>query len=101
MRQDLSFETLGHKTMTIGFSLGSLIQQEQDGQEGMNVGTAWEPSLEKTKESFEGTKLKKRVTFSKATLEAYSKRQQNNRQQQSKSSQLEQLEHNNEMKQQW
>ena len=83
--------------MTIGFSLGSLIQQEQDGQEGMNIGTAWEPSLEQTKESFEGTKPKKRVTFSKATLEAYSKRQQNNRQQQNKSSQLEQLEHNNEM----
>ena len=61
----------------------------------MNIGTAWEPSLEQTKESFEGTKPKKRVTFSKATLEAY-KRQQNNRQQQNKSSQLEQLEHNTE-----
>ena len=71
---NLSFENLGQqRTMTIGFSLGSLIQQEQDGQEGMNIGTAWEPSLEQTKESFEGTKPKKRVTFSKATLEAYRK----------------------------
>ena len=91
-----SLGNLGHQMMTIGFSLGSLIQQEQDGQEGMNIGTAWEPNLEQTKESFEGTKPKKRVTFSKATLEAYSKRQQNNREQQNKSSQLEQLEHNNE-----
>ena len=94
---NLSLANVGHQMMTIGFSLGSLIQQEQDGQEGMNIGTAWEPSLEQTKESFEGTKPKKRVTFSKATLEAYSKRQQNNRQQQNKDSQLDQLEHNNEM----
>ena len=33
---DTSLGKIGHKTMTIGFSLGSLIQQEQDGQEGMN-----------------------------------------------------------------
>ena len=85
---DLSFENLGHQMMTIGSSLGSLDQR--NGQEGMNIGTAWEPNLEQTKESFDGTKPKKRVTFSKATLEAYNDKQQNNRQQQ-KSSQLEQL----------
>ena len=82
--------------MTIGFSLGSLIQQEQDGQEGMTIETAWDPSLDPSND-----KKKKRVTLSKATLEAYNKRQQNNRQQQAKgshptSSQLEQLERNTE-----
>ena len=87
---DLSLDNLGHQTMTVGSSLGSLDQR--NGQEGMNVGTAWEPSLEQTKESFDRTKPKKRVTFSKATLAAYNDKQQNNRQQQ-KSSQLEQLEH--------
>ena len=41
-----SLQTIGQqKTMTIGISLGSLIQQNQDGQEGMQIGTAWEPSL--------------------------------------------------------
>ena len=74
--------------MTVGSSLGSL--DKRNGQEGMNIGTAWEPSLEQTKESFDRTKPKKRVTFSKDTLEAYKAKQQNNRQQQ-KSSQLEQL----------
>ena len=43
---NLSFENLGHKTMTIGFSLGNLMQQEQDGQEGMMLGTSWDPSLD-------------------------------------------------------
>ena len=80
--------------MTIGSSLGSLDQR--NGQEGMTIETAWDPSLDPSNDK------KKRVTFSKATLEAYNKRQQNNRQQQAKgshptSSQLEQLEHNNEM----
>ena len=89
---NLSFENLGHKTMTIGFSLGSLIQQQQDDQEGMNIGTAWEPSLEYNKESFEATKPKKKVSFGKVTFAAYTDKQQNNGQQQ-KSSQLEQLGH--------
>ena len=84
----LSLENLGHKTMTIGFSLGSLIQQKQDGQEGMTIQTAWDPSLDPSND-----KRKKKVTFSKATLEAYKARSQNNRQQ---SSQLRQLEHNTE-----
>ena len=76
--------------MGVEFSLGSLDQK--NGQEGMTIGTAWEPSLEQTKESFDRTKPKKRVTFSKATLAAYNDKQQNNGQQQ-QSSQLEQLEH--------
>ena len=40
-----SFNNLGHKMMAIGISLGSLIQQQQDEQEGMQIGTAWDPSL--------------------------------------------------------
>ena len=40
-----SLGTLGHKTMAIGSSLGSLIQQKEEEQEGMQIGTAWEPSL--------------------------------------------------------
>ena len=63
---DTSLGNIGHKTMTIGFSLGSLIQQKQDGQEGMTIQTAWDPSLDPSND-----KKKKRVTFSKATLEAY------------------------------
>ena len=67
----------------------------------MNIGTAWEPSLEQIKASFEGTKPLKRVTFSKATLEAYNERQQNSRQKQARGShprsfQLEQLGSNTE-----
>ena len=66
-----SLNTKGQqKTMTIGISLGNLIQQNQDGQEGMQIGTAWEPSLEP----------KKRVSFDETNL-AYNKQQQNNRQQ--------------------
>ena len=89
---NLSLGNLGHKTMTIGLSLGSLIQQEQDEQEGKNIGTAWEPSLEHTKESFKRTKPEKRVSFGKVTLAAYNDKRQNSGQQQ-KSLQLEQLEH--------
>ena len=89
---DLSLGNLGHKMMTIGLNLGSLIQQEQDEQEGKNIGTAWEPSLEHTKESFERTKPKKRASFGKVTLAAYNDKQQSSGQQQ-KSLQLDQLEH--------
>ena len=91
---DLSLDNLS-QMMTIGLSLGSLDQK--NGQEGLTIGTAWEPSLEQTNESFDRPKPKKRVTFSKAALAAYNKRRQNNRQQQNESSQLEQLEHNNKM----
>ena len=77
--------------MTVGSSLGSLDQK--NGQEGMTIGTAWEPSLEQTtRMSFGKPKPKKSVTFSKDTLAAYNDKQQNSRPQQ-KSSQLEQLEH--------
>ena len=68
----------------------------------MTIETAWDPSLDPSSD-----KPKKRVTFSKATLAAYNKHRQNNRQQQNKgshptSSQLEQLEHNNKNnKEQW
>ena len=86
---DLSLDNLGHQTMTVGSSLGSLDQK--NGQEGMTIGTAWEPSLKQTTRMSVGkTKPKKRVTFSKATLATYNDKQRNNRQQQ-KSSQLEQL----------
>ena len=71
--------------MAIGISLGSLIQQQQDGQEGMQIGTAWDPSLA----------TKKTVSFDETNL-AYNKRQQNTGQKQAKGShprsfQLEQL----------
>ena len=89
---NLSLGNLCHQTMAIGFSLGSLIQQQQDGQEGQHIGTAWEPSLEYNKESFERSKPKKRVSFGKVTFAAYNDKRQNSGQQQ-KSSQLEQLEH--------
>ena len=90
---DLSFDNLGHQMMTIGSSLGSLDQQ--DGQEGMTIETAWDPSLDPS-----NAKPKKRVTFSKATLAAYDKHRQNNRHQQHKGShptsfQFEQLGLNN------
>ena len=78
--------------MAIGLSLGSLIQQQQADQVGQHIGTAWEPSLEYNKESFERTKPKKRVSFGKVTFAAYNDKQQNSGQQQ-KSSQLEKLEH--------
>ena len=81
--------TIG-KTMTIGFSLGSLNQRNQ---EGMIAGTTWDPSLGMDRDSFDKKKHKKRVTFSQETLEAYKARSQNDRQQ---NSQLRQLEYNNE-----
>ena len=62
---NLSFNSLGQQTMAIGISLGSLIQQQQDSQEGMQVGTAWEPSLQ----------TKKTVSFDEANL-AYNTQQQ-------------------------
>ena len=68
---NLSLGNLGHKVMAIGSSLGSLIQQEQEEQEG---------------------KKKKRVSFGKVTFAAYNDNQQNSGQQ-PKSSQLEKLEH--------
>ena len=77
------------KTMTIGFSLGSLNQRNQ---EGMIAGTTWDPSLGMDRDSFDKKKHKKRVTFSQETLEAYKARSQNDRQQ---NSQLRQLEYNN------
>ena len=94
--------------MTIGSSLGSLDQQDEEessdsfDQKGMMIGTSWDPSLAAYDPSLaqhrDKTKPKKRVTFSKATLAAYNEKQQNNRKQQNKgshprSSQLEQLEH--------
>ena len=57
---DLSLDNLGHQMMTIGSSLGSLDQK--NGQEGMTIETAWDPSLDPSSD-----KKKKRVTFSKAT----------------------------------
>ena len=71
--------------MAIGSSLGSLIQQQQDEQQGMQIGTAWDPSL----------MTKKRVSFDETSL-AHHRQQQNNGQKQAKGShprsfQLEQL----------
>ena len=63
---DLSFDNLGHQTMTVASSLGSLDQQQQDEQEGKT-----------TRMSFGKTQPKKRVTFSKATLAAYNEKGQN------------------------
>ena len=105
---DLSFDNLGHQMMTIGSSLGSLDQQEEESsdsfdQEGMMIGTSWDPSLAAYDPSLDQhrdkTKPKKRVTFDEATLTAYNEQRQTNKKQQNKgshpeSSQLEQLEHN-------
>ena len=82
-----SLPNLG-KTMAIGFSLGSLTQ---DSQEGEKAGTTWDPSLGMDRDSFY-KKQKRKVTFSQETLEAYKAKCQNDRQQ---NSQLRQLEHNN------
>ena len=72
-----SLKTIGHqKTMTIGISLGSLIQHNQNGQEGMQIGTAWEPSLMHKRP-------KKRVSFDETSL-AHHRKQQNMGQQQAK-----------------
>ena len=75
-----SLTTLG-TTMTIGFSLGSLTQNNQ---EGMVLGTIRDPSLDQKRD--------KKVSFSKETLEAYKAKSQNDRQ---TNSQLRQLEYNN------
>ena len=72
-----SLKTIGQEqTMTIGISLGSLIRQNQDGQEGMQIGTAWEPSLMHKRP-------KKRVIFDETSL-AHNRKQQNIGQQQAK-----------------
>ena len=52
---DLSLTNLG-QMMTIGLSLGSFNQKND--QEGMHIGTAWDPSLEQTKQSFEEQRRK-------------------------------------------
>ena len=69
-----SLKTIGQEqTMTIGISLGSLIQQKQDNQKGMQIGTAWDPSLVHNKP-------RKRVSFDEANLAhlRQNKGQQNN-----------------------
>ena len=76
-------------TMAIGFSLGSLTQDNQIGEQ---AGTHWDPSLEMDRDSFGRQKPKKKVRFSTATLEAYKAECQHDRQQ---NSQLRQLESNN------
>ena len=58
---NLGHRNLGHRMMTIGSSLGSLIQQSNKEQEGMQVGTAWEPSLMHYKRP-------KRVSFDESNL---------------------------------
>ena len=75
--------------MTIGFSLGSLTQNNQ---KGMIAGTAWDPSLGMDRDSFDTMKQKKKATFSKETLGAYKK----NKGSHHGCSQLNQLGHNNE-----
>ena len=72
-----SLKTIGQEqTMTIGISFGSLIQQNQDGQEGMQIGTAWDPSLMHKRP-------KKKVSFDETSL-AHHRKQQNIGQQQAK-----------------
>ena len=57
-----SLKAIGpQQAMTIGISLGSLIRQNQDNQKGMQIGTAWDPSLVHNKP-------KKRVSFDDANL---------------------------------
>ena len=64
----LSFNNLGHnKTMTIGLSLGSF-SQNQDGQEGKRVGSAYSFDSQRAKL---GQKPSKRVTFGTVTWKAY------------------------------
>ena len=77
-------------TMAIGFSLGSLTQDNQIGEQ---AGTHWDPSLELGRDSFGRQKPKKKVSFDEATLAAYKATCKNDRQQ---NSQLRQLEYNNE-----
>ena len=68
---NLSLGSLGHKTLAIGLSLGSFSQQNQDGQEGQIVGTAYNTSLDSLRAKLGKTKPRKRVTFGKVTWEAY------------------------------
>ena len=68
---NLSLGNLGHKTLAIGLSLGSFSQQNQDGQEGQIVGTAYNTSLDSLRAKLGRTKPRKRVTFGKVTWEAY------------------------------
>ena len=64
----LSFNNLGHnKTMTIGLSLGSF-SQNQDGQKGKRVGSAYSFDSQRAKL---GQKPSKRVTFGTVTWKAY------------------------------
>ena len=66
---NLSFENLGHKTLTIGLSLGSFSQQSQDGQEGQRVGTAY--SFDSQRAKLGKQKPRKKVTFGTVTWKAY------------------------------
>ena len=68
---NLSLGNLGHKTLAIGLSLGSFSQQNQDGQEGQIVGTAYNTSLDSLRAKLGSTKPRKRVTFAEVTWEAY------------------------------
>ena len=61
LEASLSLGNLGHKTMAIGISLGNLIQQQHREQEGMQIGTAWDPSLMQKKPT-------KRVSFDETCL---------------------------------
>ena len=93
--------------MTIGFSLGSLTQHNEEYQEGQVLGTSWDLSLtaydpdwDQHRDSFGKTKPKqKKVTFSKETLAAYKAKQQDDNKQNKGSHpgglQLEQLRPNN------
>ena len=64
----LSSNNLGHnKTMTIGLSLGSF-SQNQDGQKGKRVGSAYSFDSQRAKL---GQKPSKRVTFGTVTWKAY------------------------------
>ena len=65
----LSFNNLGHnKTMTIGLSLGSF-SQNQDGQEGKRVSSAY--SFDSQRAKLGKQKPSKKVTFGTVTLKAY------------------------------
>ena len=65
---NLSFKNLGH-TMTIGLSLGSFSQNNQDGQKGKKVGTAY--SFDSQRAKLGKQKPRKKVTFGTVTLKAY------------------------------
>ena len=65
---NLSFKNLGHK-MTIGLSLGSFSQNNQDGQEGKRVGSAY--SFDSQRAKLGQQKPRKKVTFGTVTWKAY------------------------------